>query len=355
VSETITKVLELARPTIRTLKPYSSARSVTKTGDIFLDANESPWGEFNRYPEPQPWLLRNLLAKIYERDVDEVFLGRGTDEAIDTLVRTFCESGKDSILICPPTYGVYEVAAHIQGAKVSLLPQFAENGFSISTKRLIEAHRPDIKIVFLCSPNNPTGHLIDDKTLEEVTDGLREKAVVVVDEAYMEFSGKPSFARRIDDFPNLIVLRTLSKAWGLAGVRCGVALGHPAVVELLQKVRAPYPLSTPAVREAMKALTSQEAHIQLRERITEIARARENLRSELSKFSFVEQVFPSAANFILIKVKDATSVMEACRRRGIVLRDRSHDFGLMNCIRISVGTPSENVLFLKALAEINDA
>ena len=284
----IDSTLALARPEVRDLVPYSSARSLATEGEIFLDANESPWEPFdgdealflNRYPEPQPEALLTKLAILYGVPKPSIFMGRGADDAIDTLVRTFCAAGKDSILICPPTYGVYEVAARIQGAGICRVPVSMENGFEVDADAVLSAWKPGIKMVFLCSPNNPTANLIPVSTIERICQGLEGRAVVVLDEAYVEFASGESLCGRIAEFPNLVVLRTLSKAWALAGARCGVAIAHPAVIGLLQKVRAPYPLSAPSIRVALRGL-SAEGVAAAGDRVSRILKS----RAELSKSS----------------------------------------------------------------------
>jgi histidinol-phosphate aminotransferase len=347
----IESTLALVRPDILNLVPYSSARSLTTRGAVFLDANENPWGDFNRYPEPQPQLLRAALAGLYNVSLEEVFLGRGADEAIDTLVRTFCEAGRDKILLCPPTYGMYEVAARTQGAGVTAIPTRAENGFKIDPEAVLAETSPQVKLVFLCSPNNPTGNLIEESVLEKITQGLEGRAVVIVDEAYLEFSGQPSFSRKLAQFSNLVVLRTLSKAWGLAGVRCGVALAHPALIQVMQKVRAPYPLSTPAT-EVVLLTVSANRKFEVERRTAKIVEAREKLALALQRFAFIEKVFPSQANYLLIKVQSASAVIEICRSRGIIIRDRSRDEGLKDCVRITIGSEEENALLLETLGGV---
>jgi histidinol-phosphate aminotransferase len=348
----IEAILELARPAVREMRPYSSARSLSTEGSVFLDANENPWGDYNRYPEPQPERLRRQLAELYGVSADQLFLGGGADDAIDSLIRTFCEAGKDQILIAPPTYGVYEVAARIQGARIKEVPQVAERGFEPSPAAILDAWEPGVKLVFLCSPNNPTGNWIPTATLEAIARGLGGRSLLVIDEAYIEFSGQPSFCHRLGEYPNVVVLRTLSKAWALAGARCGVAIGRREIIGLLQKVRAPYPIGTPSVTAALAALTPEGRSL-ARSRTRALVLERENLREALGLLPFVERVYPSDANFLLIKVRSAERVMAICRKRGIVLRDRSQDYGLRDCIRISIGSPEENQLLLQVLREVS--
>lgn len=349
----ITEVTSLARRAVLDLKAYKSARSLTTQGEVFLDANESPWRpegiewDVQRYPEPQPAKLLAKLSEIYGVPTDYLMVGRGTDDAIDVLVRTFCEAGRDEILICPPTYGVYEIAAQIQGAKVLKVVTSENDHFAISEKNILASVTPQTKLVFVCTPNNPTGNVVPLATIESLAKKLMGKALLVVDEAYIEFANSPSSTVLIDRFPNIVVLRTLSKAYGLAGARCGTAISHPEVTKLLQKVRAPYPLSAPTVRLVLKALENTT------NRLTEILEERKRIAEELQFSNFIQLIFPSDSNFILFKCKNAAQLMETARSHGIILRDRSGEPGLENCIRITVGTKEENDAFLKVLREMN--
>lgn len=354
-------VLSLARAVVRGLKPYSSARSLGIRGEIFLDANENPWAPYpvdeaalgvNRYPEPQPVDLARALSRLYGVDSKALLMGRGSDEVIDTFVRAFCEPNQDQILLCPPTYGVYECAARLQGAGVVRVNVRPENGFAIDPEEVIRAWRPGVKLVFLCSPNNPTGNLIPKRTISAIARSLLGKAIVVLDEAYIEFAEDPnaSFCEDLADYPNLVVLRTLSKAWALAGARCGVAIGAPELIDLLQKVRAPYPMSLPTVRTVLKALTPEGDQL-CRGRVKRLVHARHLLAKSLSALDRVEKVFPSEGNFILVKTKNAAEFFDCCLRNGIVVRDRSHETNLGDCVRISVGTEEENEKLLSALRD----
>lgn len=346
-------VESLARPAILKLAAYKSARSLATKGEIFLDANESPWLPYdgapkrvNRYPEPQPGKLVTALSALYGVRPETILAGRGADDAIDTLVRTFCEAERDGILILPPTYGMYEVAAGIQGARIEKIPVDARNEFRVDADTVIAAWRPGLKLVFLCSPNNPTGNVIPAPTVEAICRGLLGRAIVVLDEAYVEFADVASMASRLEDLPNLVVLRTLSKAWALAGARCGVALGNPALIALLQKVRAPYPLSSPATEVVLQALAEPGI---ARERIARTKAERERLARALAELPAIDRVFPSEANFLLFRATEPAKLLEASRAAGIVLRDRGHEAGLAGCIRVSVGTEAENDRLLEVL------
>jgi histidinol-phosphate aminotransferase len=358
-SHSIDSVLSLARPVVRSLEPYSSARSLGIRGEIFLDANENPWPPYpcdlsaegvNRYPDPQPQELARVLSSLYNVEPSRILMGRGADESIDTLVRAFCEPNQDEILICPPTYGVYECAAKLQGAKVVRVPVTLESGFEIDPKTISEAWCPSVKLVFLCSPNNPTGNLVPKKTIAAVAESLLGKAIVVLDEAYIEFANQPdaSSSGDLPRYPNLVILRTLSKAWALAGARCGVALAAPEIIDLLQKVRAPYPMTTPAVRTVLAALSAEGREL-YRDRVRRLVNAREQLSQALKRLPQVEQVFPSEGNFILVKTTNAWDFFSVCLRQGIVVRDRSREANLANCVRISVGNEEDNEKLLQAL------
>jgi histidinol-phosphate aminotransferase len=348
-------VANLARPEILALKAYESARSLISSGEasVYLDANESPYNEggLNRYPEPQPKELVARFCELYGVDAGNLVIGRGSDEAIDLLVRAFCRPSQDSILICPPTYGVYEISAQIQGAQVVRVPL----SFGRADPELDEAGihtalaRGSVKIVFLCSPNNPTGTALDPLALSRICEMAQGRALVVVDEAYAEFSRRESMIGRMARFENLVILRTLSKAWGLAAVRCGVAIGSPELISLLHKVRAPYPLPLPAVQAALAA-TGPQARAELKTRLQAMQESKRALISRLRELPQVREILDSDANFLLVRFDDAAQIMKAARDAGIILRDRSREPGLQNCVRITLGTPAENQSVLEALA-----
>ena len=357
----ICEVEKLARRSVRNLVAYSSARGIDTDGSIFLDANENPWEPrtighidinlppgLNRYPKPQPTSLLLALADLYQVSPSNICLGRGADEAIDTITRTFCDSGSDSILICPPTYGMYEVAARIQGANVVLAPTTSKDGFLVSVDTILNSWSPSVKIVFICSPNNPTGNLIPRETILQIASALRERAMVVIDEAYIEFSSQVSLSQDVNDFSNLIVLRTLSKAWGLAGLRIGCAIAHEDIVQLFHKVRAPYPLSSMNAEMAVAVLG--QLRVDTFEKIERLKQGRAFLFHHLSRCPLVERVFPSEANFVLVQTRDASTFMRTCLKYGIIVRDRSAEVGLQNCVRISVGSEEENEILIDALS-----
>ena len=349
----------LARPAIVKLKAYSSARSIATNANVYLDANESPWTPFdgdegatlNRYPDPQPAKIRESLASLYGVEADHLILGRGADDSIDTLIRTFCESGRNSVLICAPTYGVYGFYADIQGVPVLSAPLKSET-FELDPECVEQVWQPGTSLIFLCSPNNPTANLLSADAVEKVLRFAEGKSLVVVDEAYLEYSSAKSWAARLREFPHLVVLRTLSKAWSLAGARCGVAIASPQVIALLQKVRAPYPLSTPQIQVIEKALRSG-GEARARAHVAETTELRRDLCGGLARAAGrgLEKAFPSDANYVLFRLKDAQKLVAFCREKGILIRDRSGEPGLAGCVRISVGNAKENAALVKTFQE----
>lgn len=351
----VDQVLKLVRPDILSLTAYSSARKESKGGRVWLDANENPETPsaarplLNRYPEPQPADLLAKLASLYGVAPAQCLVTRGSDEGIDLLLRTFCRANLDAILFTPPTYGMYVVAAGIQGAQLVMVRLLRERNFALDGAAVLKAVTPEVKLVFLCSPNNPTGGLLDRTEVMSVVRGLAGRAVVVVDEAYVDFSGQPSLAAEIPTNPNLVVLRTLSKAFGLAGARVGTTIANPAVIAVLQKVIAPYPMPTPVVQAALAALTP-EGLAASRASVAALVAERVRLAAALSKLAAVKQVWPSDTNYLLVEVADSTKAMAAARAACVVWRDRSKD--VPNSIRITVGTAEENNATLEVLSRV---
>ncbi|MBN1962532.1 MAG: histidinol dehydrogenase [Deltaproteobacteria bacterium] len=349
--------LRLARATVRNLAPYSSARSTISHAPVLLDANENPraplgdYPELNRYPSPQPVELLSRLSEIYGVDNDNVVVGRGSDDVIDWLLRTFCEARYDGIIVCPPTYGVYSVFAELQGANVREVPLTSAPNFEIDVPALLNAWQPQDKLIFLCSPNNPTGNIINTEIIAGIAEAFHERALIILDEAYIEFADTPSMVSHISTLPNLVVLRTLSKAHGLAGARCGVGLANPEIISLLNKVRAPYPLPRPAIAAVLDA-TTQTSLVQAQEQIDIIKIERLRLHNYLSQLPITLNVFNSQANFLLARFIDAELVMAVARKAGIIIRDRSSQLGLDNCVRITIGTHEENDKLLNVLSKL---
>lgn len=347
-------VLDLARPDVRALTPYSSARMEAGRAAVMLNANESPWppagdagGALNRYPEPQPFALQTRMAQLYGVRAQQLLIGRGSDEAIDLLVRAFCRPGRDAIMIAPPTFGMYAVCAGVQGAAVVQVPR--SDAFEPNVGAMLAAVTPAVKLVFLCSPNNPTGSQISLRAIEQLATALAGRALLIVDEAYAEFASKPSAANLLDQHGNLGVLRTLSKAWALAGARIGALLANPEVIALLRRIMPPYPLPTPCVDAALTAL-SANGEATMRERVTVIVAERERMALALRALPGVRDVLSSQANFLTVRFDAAGAVFGDLVGQGIVIRDVSRYPGLADCLRISIGTAEDNNRVLDALA-----
>jgi len=347
--------LALARPEILALQPYEHAAWDPTLQR--LHANELPWraaedltsAGLNRYPEPQPRALLARLAALYGVPPESVLVGRGSDEAIDLLTRAFCRAGVDSVIVCPPTFGMYAVAARIQGAAVIRVPLKAEAGFCLDAEAVLASCGPEVKLVFVCSPNNPTGNLIDAGALLELEAALAGRAVLVIDEAYIEFAAAPSLARHVAERPHLAVLRTLSKAHGLAGARCGTLIAAPEVIALLRKIIPPYALTQQTI-EAVLQLTDGRALEAARLRVASIRAERERLSRALAGCPGVTHLWPSDANFVLAEFADATAALARARAAGLLVRDVRAQPGLGRALRITVGTPEQNDRLLEAWA-----
>ena len=347
-------VLSLARPEILHLTPYSHAAwqpSLTR-----LHANEAPWrppgdttaAGLNRYPEPQPKELVARLAALYGVPADMLLVGRGSDEAIDLLSRIYLRAGMDAILQSPPTFGMYRVAAHIQGAGVVDVPLERDRGWSLDPARLLAAWRPSMKIVYLCSPNNPTANAFDLDAIEAVCTALDGKAIVAIDEAYIEWSGRQSLAAWLERFSTLAVLRTLSKAHALAGARIGALLARPELIEVARRVIPPYSLAQPTIEAALLAL-EPDALAASRARIDTLLTERHRLRSRLERLPLVAKVWPSDANFLLVDSADADRFLRSSRAGGTLVRDLRANPALPSALRISVGTRAENDALIESL------
>lgn len=335
---------ELVRPNIRDLKAYSSARNEFHgEASVFLDANESPYNEpYNRYPDPAQGKLKERIARIKGVEYDSIFLGNGSDEPIDLLIRAFCEPAVDNILSIDPSYGMYQVAADINNVacrKVRL-----NDDFSLHAGALLEAVNKNTKLIFLCSPNNPTGNILHREEIHRVIEGF--EGLVVLDEAYIDFAASPSFTREIHRYPNLVVLQTLSKAWGAAGIRLGMAFASPAIIALLSKIKYPYNINQLTQEYALKVLSREEA---VKGELLEILNERALIETALLELPYVKQIYPSDANFILMRVDDADGTYQYLVNKGIVVRNRNTVTLCEGCLRITVGTPKQNDLLLKAL------
>lgn len=343
----MTSVLDLARPELLELAAYRHA--AWEPALERLHANELPWRVFgdntrsglNRYPEPQPRALVERLARLYDVAPENLLIGRGSDEAIDLLVRGFCRAEHDSVMVFPPTFGMYEVAARIQGAGVVPVPLDPARGFALDAAHALDAWRAGTKILFVCSPNNPTGNLVEHATIERLCVSLAGRSLVVVDEAYVEFAQTASLATWRERFPHLVVLRTLSKAHGLAGARCGTLIGDPALVDLLRRMIPPFALAASSVEAALHALDEPQ-RAAATARIEVILRERERLARSLAQAPQVLKVWPSAANFLLLECHDATRVLQAGIAAGLLVRDVRSQPALGRALRVTIGSPEQN-------------
>ena len=333
----------LVRPNIRTLSPYSTARDETKgTPDIFLDANESPYPGlgYNRYPDPRQKVLKKRVSALKGLPTENIFLGNGSDEAIDLMYRIFCTPGRDNALAIEPSYGMYTVAADINDVELRQVPLGAD--FSLPVEEIFAKADNRTKLLFLCSPNNPSGNAFEPSQILEVV--RRFPGIVVLDEAYADFSAKGSLRAAVLEQPNLVVLQTFSKAYGMAGLRVGLAFAGAYIIDLMNRVKYPYNLSQATQELALKALeATPEANIR------EIVSERERLFEALPAFPFVRRVYPSDANFLLVQVDEADALYDVLLSGGIIVRNRSRVPGCSGCLRITVGTPAENDRLLQIL------
>jgi histidinol-phosphate aminotransferase len=350
----------LARPDIVAMRPYSSARQEAPAAGVLLNANEAPWSllqgsdweaRLNRYPDPQPEALVTRLAALYGVPADQVLVTRGSDEGIDLLTRVFCRPGRDAILQSPPTFGMYRIAAQAQGAAIVDVRRDGAGGFRLDEQAVLDALAQDerIRLLFLTSPNNPTGDCVDAAFLPRLLDAARGRALVVLDEAYAEFCNQPSAAALVSGHENLVVLRTLSKAWAAAGLRCGTVLAQPSVIGLLRRVIAPYPLPSPVVSLALRMLQDDVLERQ-QALLRRIERNKEKLLGVLAERPWLEQLLPGEANFVLLRCDRAGELLGFCARHGVILRGFPTDPSLRDYIRISVGSAED----IEMLASVLD-
>ncbi len=348
---------ELARANVRALTPYQSARRLGGNGDVWLNANEFPLPvpfelsqqTLNRYPECQPKIVIERYAAYAGLTPEQVLVSRGADEGIELLMRAFCEPGKDAILFCPPTYGMYSVSAETIGIEYRTVA--ALDDWQLNLPAIAE-QLDGVKVVYMCSPNNPTGNLINQNDIRELLAMTAGKALVVADEAYIEFCPQATLASWLKDYPHLVILRTLSKAFALAGLRCGFTLANKPVIDLLMKVIAPYPLATPVADVAGQALSEQGIAL-MRQHVAELNANRAWLFAQLPQISVVQQVFPSETNYILARFTDSPKVFKTLWDQGIILRDQNKNPGLAGCLRISIGTRKECERLIAALQALS--
>ncbi|KGT90757.1 histidinol-phosphate transaminase [Enterobacter cancerogenus] len=348
---------DLARANVRALTPYQSARRLGGNGDVWLNANEFPLPvpfelsqqTLNRYPECQPKLVIERYAAYAGLSPEQVIVSRGADEGIELLMRAFCEPGKDAILFCPPTYGMYSVSAETIGIEYRTVA--ALDDWQLNLPAIAE-QLDGVKVVYMCSPNNPTGNLINQDDIRKLLEMTAGKALLVADEAYIEFCPEATLAVWLQEYPHLVILRTLSKAFALAGLRCGFTLANKPVIDLLMKVIAPYPLATPVADVAGQALSEQGIAL-MRQHVAELNANRAWLFEQLPQLSVVQQVFPSETNYILARFTDSPKVFKTLWDQGIILRDQNKNPGLAGCLRISIGTREECERLIAALQALS--
>jgi histidinol-phosphate aminotransferase len=341
-------VNNLVRDNIKKLKPYSSARSeFSGKASVFLDANENSFGSpltkwYNRYPDPLQWSLKEKIAGIKGAKAVNMLLGNGSDECIDLLLRAFCNPKSDNIIICPPTYGMYQVYAHINDVvvkEVALLP-----AFQLNLEGIEAAIDASTKIIFICSPNNPTGNSINREDIEIILNNF--DGLVVVDEAYINYSRHRSFVAELKDYPNLVVLQTFSKAWGLAGLRLGMTFASETIIQVLNSIKPPYNINAATQELALKALDNLA---DVNAMITETVKGRAALINSLAELPFVQKIFPTDANFVLVRMSAATDIYNFLKERGIIVRNRSNVILCDDCLRITIGTETQNQELINAL------
>lgn len=341
---------DLVCPHIKELSPYSSARDeisgVNAENGVFLDANENPYGPFNRYPDPYQNRLKNKISELKGVTEKQIFPGNGSDEIIDLLFKVFCISGSDKVMIFEPTFGMYQTSARINN--IGLVPVELTDSFEINLDE-VAAHLDDsgLKMIFICSPNNPTGNTFSRSTIQYLLENFH--GIVIVDEAYIDFSSTVSWSQSVNDYPNLVVLQTLSKAWGMAGFRLGTAFSNSNIINYLNKVKMPYNISSLTQKKAIERLDDRET---FRDQIDTLLKERKRVAAELDKLNIVEKVYPSETNFILLEVKDANELHSQLARQNIVVRNRSKQVD--QCLRITIGRPEENDQLLTTLKQISE-
>jgi len=338
----------LLRPHIRELKPYTSARDEYSGKDgVFLDANENPFGSitkenFNRYPDPYQQALKERIATIKNVSSSRIFLGNGSDEPIDLLFRAFCNPAQDNVIILPPTYGMYGVSASINAVETISIPLTED--FQLQNEKVLEVVSEKSKILFICSPNNPSGNSLNPDEIEELIQKF--PGIVVIDEAYVDFMSGESFVKKLEDYPNLVVLQTFSKAWGLASLRLGMAFANEEIISILNKIKPPYNISGLTQKTVLEALDNID---KMKKMVADILTQREELKKELESLAGVIKVYPSDANFLLVKVPNANKAYQDLIDRKVILRNRSNVLLCENCLRITIGTKEENQILIAEL------
>lgn len=341
---------KLTRPSILALKPYSSARDEFKDFDmdmIFLDANENPFENgLNRYPDPQQNKVKILLSERKKIPIKNILLGNGSDEVLDLIFRAFCEPNQDNVIVLPPTYGMYEVLANINS--VETIKINLDNDFQPKVQEILKSSNDNSKILFLCSPNNPSGNSFTTNEVEKLLNNFN--GLVVIDEAYIDFSEQESWLNRLEEFPNLILTQTLSKAYGMAGIRLGICYASEEIISTLNKIKPPYNINELTQQKAIERLLNIA---EVSQEIKSIKEERNRLISELQNINFISKIFPTDANFVLVKVDNATKRYDQLIKKGIVVRNRTNQPLCENCLRLTVGITSENKKLINALKEIS--
>ncbi len=337
---------DIVRENIWNLKPYSSARSeFTGKASVWLDANENPLNApFNRYPDPLQTKVKEAIAEIKGVDTQNIFLGVGSDECIDITYRVFCRPGVDNVVAIAPSYGMYEVCADVNDVEYRKVP--LDDDFSLCANKLLDATDSNTRVIWICSPNNPTGNAFEPEAIIEICSKFI--GIVVVDEAYIDFSSKPSMLKQINTLPNLIVMQTFSKAWGSAAVRLGMAFASPEIISIFNKVKYPYNVNQLTQQYALELLQNYQ---QVTHWVTMLTHAREKLITQLNELPLTVHIYPTDANFVLVKVTDAGSIYNYLRSQGIIIRNRHNVELCLNCLRITVGTEQENNTLIEALKQ----
>lgn len=335
---------QLVRKNVWNMKPYSSARDEFKgEASVFLDANENPLNDkYNRYPDPLQWSLKQKIAKVKNIAPENIFLGNGSDEPIDQVIRIFCEPRIDNIVAVDPTYGMYQVCAEVNDVEYRKV--LLNENFDLDAQKLLEKTDRNTKLIFLCSPNNPTGNLLSREEIKKVLDSFA--GIVVLDEAYIDFASEATWLNDLEKYPNLIILQTFSKAWGLAAVRLGMAFASAEIIKLFNKVKYPYNVNILTQNFVGDELDKLELRKQW---IATLLEGRNYLINELPKLTFVEKIYPTDANFILVKVEDANSLYKQLADKGVIVRNRNSVSLCAGCLRITVGTDKENEMLIKTL------
>ncbi len=339
---------KLIRDNIKNLTPYSSARhEFTGKASVFLDANENAYGsplpqKFNRYPDPLQWQLKFQLARIKGVPAENIFIGNGSDEVIDLAYRVFCNPGKDNMIICPPTYGMYEVSANINDVQCKKVNLTA--GFQPDVEGILTAVDEHTKLLFICSPNNPTGNNMNRADVETLLNNF--PGIIIIDEAYINYSKQKTFIPELTEYPNLVVMQTLSKAWGLAALRLGLCYASMDIIDIFNKVKPPYNVNEASQQLGLEALQDTAT---VNNWIKEVVAQKATLINEMQSLAYIEKIYPSDANFILVKVKNASALYDYLAANEVIVRNRSKEVHCDNCLRITIGTPAENTILISLL------